>query len=189
MKGVIFNLLEASVTRAFGADAWDHLVEASGVSGAYTSLGNYPDSEIEALVGAAMVVLSFDRDQVLRWFGQSAIPILSELYPDFFEGPSTGREFTAGVNTIIHAEVRKLYPDSACPHFRMREGSSGGLVMDYLSVRNMCALAQGFVEGAAVWYDETVDFRHTACTAHGDKHCTFEIVWSAAADDVKVRVA
>lgn len=189
MKGVVFNLLEESVTRAFGPDTWDHLVETSGVSGAYTSLGNYPDSDVEALVGAAMVALSLDRDQVLRWFGQNAMPILSELYPDFFEGPSSAREFTAGVNSIIHAEVRKLYPDSVCPHFRMREASNGGLVMDYLSARNMCALAQGFVEGAAVWYGETLDFRHTACTAHGDEHCTFEIVWNAAADDETVRAA
>lgn len=189
MKGVVFNLLEETVTRAFGPDTWDHLVDASGVSGAYTSLGNYPDSEIEALVGAAMGALSLDRDQVLRWFGQNAIPVLSELYPAFFEGPSSAREFTAGVNTIIHAEVRKLYPDSACPHFRLRDAPDGGLVMDYLSVRNMCALAQGFVEGAAAWYGEKVDFRHTACTAHGDPHCTFEILWGTVADDGKVRAA
>jgi len=34
MKGVIFNLLEQSVQRAFGADTWDTLIESAGVSGA-----------------------------------------------------------------------------------------------------------------------------------------------------------
>lgn len=189
MKGVVFNLLEETVTRAFGPDTWDHLVDTAGVHGAYTSLGNYPDSEIEALVAAAMQALSLDRNQVLRWFGQNAMPVLSELYPAFFDGPSSAREFTAGVNTIIHAEVRKLYPDSACPHFRMKDAPDGGLVMDYLSVRNMCALAQGFVEGAAAHYGEQVDFRHLACTAHGDPHCTFEIVWTAAAGDGRAQAA
>jgi hypothetical protein len=182
MKGVIFNLLEQSVQRAFGADTWDTLIESAGVSGAYTSLGNYPDSEIEALVTAAMQALSLDRNQVLRWFGQSAILVLAELYPAFFEGPRSASEFTASVNTIIHAEVRKLYPGAACPYFRMSDATDGRLLMEYLSTRNMCALAQGFVEGAAVWYGEEVMFEHAACTQRGDPHCTFLISWKAARD-------
>ena len=187
MKGVVFNLLEQAVSRAFGPDTWDTLVDMAGVSGAYTSLGNYPDSEIEALVAAAMQALSLDRDAVLRWFGQNAMPVLAEVYPAFFEGPANAREFTAGVNHIIHSEVRKLYPGAACPHFRLSDGADGQLVMDYLSTRNMCALAQGFVEGAAAWYGEAVDFTHTACTRHGDPHCRFEIVWRAA--DIEEPVA
>ncbi len=30
MKGVVFNLLEEAVTRAFGADTWDALVDDAG---------------------------------------------------------------------------------------------------------------------------------------------------------------
>jgi predicted hydrocarbon binding protein len=63
----------------------------------------------------------------------------------------------------------------------MQADASGDLVMDYLSSRNMCALAQGFVEGAAAWYGEPVTFEHAACTAHGDPHCTFRIAWPSAA--------
>ena len=179
MKGVVFNLLEEAVGRAFGPDTWDALLDASGVSGAYTSLGNYPDEEIEALVAAAGAALSLDRDAVLRWFGVNAIPILAELYPDFFKA-TNGRAFVDGINTIIHAEVRKIYPGAACPHFRMHANASGDLVMDYLSTRNMCALAQGFVEGSAAFYGEAVTFEHVACTAKGDSHCTFHIAWAPA---------
>jgi len=180
MKGVVFNLLEETVRRAFGVDVWDELVDAAGVSGAYTSLGAYPDPELEALISAAMRKLSMDRDAVLRWFGQSAIPVLAELYPKFFNEAASGRDFTAGVNTIIHAEVRKLYPGAECPHFRIADAADGGMVMEYLSSRRMCALAQGFVEGAAVWYGEAVEFEHTTCTSHGDVHCTFAIRWRPA---------
>lgn len=181
MKGVVFNLLEETVRRAFGPDTWDDLIDAAGVSGVYTSLGAYPDSEIEALVIAAANTLSMDRDQVLRWFGVNAMPILAELYPVFFEGPKSAHEFVMGVNSIIHAEVRKLYPGAACPHFRMSEDDEGRLVMDYLSERRMCALAQGFVEGAATWYSEQVLFEHMACTERGDAHCIFRLTWSRQA--------
>jgi len=182
MKGVVFNLLEETVTRSFGADVWDGLIEASGVSGAYTSLGNYPDEEIEALVAAASASLSLDRNAVLRWFGHNAIPVLAESYPAFFEGVADARTFVEGVNHIIHAEVRKLYPGAACPHFRLHAATSGDLVMDYLSARNMCALAQGFVEGVAAWYVQPVEFRHLQCKEQGHGHCTFAMTWAAAAE-------
>jgi len=185
MKGVVFNLLEEAVGRAYGPETWDALIDASGVSGVYTSLGNYPDEEIEALVAAAMAALSLDRDQVLRWFGQNAIPVLAELYPAFFTGSEDGRTFVEGVNHIIHAEVRKLYPGAACPHFQMHTDASGDLIMDYLSARNMCALAQGFVEGAATWFGQPVEFRHLRCTQHGDPQCTFALTWSPMAARVE----
>ena len=38
MKGIVFNLLEEVVTEAYGADAWDSLLDAAGLDGAYTSL-------------------------------------------------------------------------------------------------------------------------------------------------------
>ena len=181
MKGVVFNLLEESVARSFGPNVWDDLIEASGVSGAYTSLGNYPDEEIEALVAAASAALSLDRNAVLRWFGHTAIPVLAELYPSFFEGAADARTFVEGVNNIIHAEVRKLYPGAACPHFRLHAAPSGDLVMDYLSAREMCALAQGFVEGVAAWYMQPVEFRHLQCKQHGHDHCTFAMTWAGEA--------
>jgi len=180
MKGVIFTLLEEVVSKNFNADTWDALIEASGVSGVYTSLGNYPDEEIEALVAAAGTALSLDRNAVLQWFGQKAIPILADLYPAFFTEAPDARAFVEGVNHIIHAEVRKLYPGALCPHFRMHADASGDLVMDYLSTRRMCALAQGFVEGAAAWYGQSVELRHVQCTEHGHSHCTFALAWPDA---------
>lgn len=186
MKGVVFNLLEGAVSRSFGDDTWDALIDAAGVSGSYTSLGSYPDSEMEALVSAAGHALDLDRDQVLRWFGQNAIPLMADIYPDFFSAAPDARTFVEGINSQIHTEVRKLYPGAACPHFNMRSNSSGDLVMDYLSKRNMCALAQGFVEGTAVWYGEVVTFEHVTCTSHGAPHCTFAISWSSETlDEVK----
>ena len=179
MKGVVFNLLQQVVVDSYGEDVWDELLDSAGASGVYTSLGSYPDAELERLVGAACEKLSLPRADVLRWFGQQAMPLLAKAYPDFFAGHASARTFVAGVNSIIHAEVRKLYPGAACPHFNIRE-AAGGLTMDYASSRRLCALAQGFVEGAAAFYCEEVDFRHVACVEHGAEQCRFEVVWPAA---------
>ena len=57
MKGVVYNLLEEAVVEKFGADIWDDLLDDAGVAGAYTSLGNYTDEEMIALVDAAAAKL------------------------------------------------------------------------------------------------------------------------------------
>lgn len=185
MKGIVFNLLEDAVTDQHGPDVWDALVDTAGVSGRYTSLGNYPDSDMEALVSAACAALALDRSTVLRWFGISAMPMLAERYPALFEGHTSAKTFIDGVNDVIHAEVRKLYPDALCPHFRLSESQEGDLMMDYKSARRMCALAEGFVVGAAAYFGEEVDFKHEACVDHGDRACVFRIRWAPALSGAK----
>ena len=177
MKGVVFNLLEEVVRRHYSEDVWDDLLDEAGVDGAYTSLGSYADADIEALVAAAAAKLGLTRADVLRWFGQTAMPVLAELYPVFFEPHHSSRSFVLSVNSIIHAEVRKLYSGADCPHFNFRDDAEGALLMDYRSSRRMCALAQGFVEGAGAHYGETLDFHHDNCVEHGDPHCVFRIQW------------
>jgi heme-NO-binding protein len=182
MKGVVFNLLEAVVTSNYGADTWDSLLDAAGVGGAYSSLGNYDDAEIEALVAAACRALNLNRGEVLRWFGREAMPVLAEMYPEFFEPHAASRPFVAGVNDVIHAEVRKLYAGAACPHFGIREDDDGAMTMRYQSSRRMCALAVGFIEGAAARWCETIDIEHTACVDRGDHYCELKLRWIEATD-------
>ena len=84
MKGIVFNLLEAVVRRDYGDDAWEALLEAADVDGAYSSLGNYPDEEMTKLVGAASSALKMPADDVVRWFGRNALPLLAKKHPHFF---------------------------------------------------------------------------------------------------------
>jgi hypothetical protein len=82
------------------------------------------------------------------------------------------------VNNIIHPEVRKIYPGADVPTFEFRDELDGGLLMGYLSPRRLCALAQGFIEGAATHYGETVIFEHRECMHQGDKKCLCHITFS-----------
>jgi len=178
MKGVVFNLLEEAVLREFGPEAWDDLLDDSGVSGAYTSLGSYSDEEMIALVETAAVKLGMSNSEVLRWFGQRAMPILRERYPALFDSHSSSRNFVLSVNNIIHPEVRKLYSGAKCPFFHFREGNGGSVMMGYESSRKMCDLAHGFIEGAAQIFCEEVGITHHTCMNHGADKCLMEIRWA-----------
>lgn len=66
MKGIIFNLLEEIVRDNYGEDAWDGLLEAADLNGAYASLGSYPDADMGRLVAAAAASLKMSEDEVVR---------------------------------------------------------------------------------------------------------------------------
>ncbi|MDQ1497317.1 MAG: hypothetical protein QOI86_657, partial [Actinomycetota bacterium] len=83
MRGIVFRLLEQAVVDEHGEEMWDTLLDVAQVSGAYTSLGVYDDSELMALVGAASSAFEMDAPGVLRWLGRAAIPMLARSYPGF----------------------------------------------------------------------------------------------------------
>lgn len=177
VKGVVFNLLEEVVVRDFGPDMWDTLIDDAQVSGAYTSLGNYSDEEIVQLVNTAADKLNLTSSEVLRWFGEQAMPILKERYGALFSGHLSSRNFVLSVNSIIHPEVRKLYSGASCPFFHFKEGENGAVLMTYQSSRRMCDLAHGFVRGASRLFCEEVDIEHHSCMNHGADVCLMEINW------------
>ncbi len=178
MKGIIFNLLQETVSHEYGADTWDALLETTGLDGAYTSLGNYPDEQLVALVGAASAALKLPADAVVRWFGGRALPILARKYPAFFQRHRSTRSFILTLNGIIHPEVRKLYPGADTPDFEFDASSPEVLVMTYRSKRKLCALAEGLIEGAAHEFHETVHIEHPECMHRGDPHCRLDLAFA-----------
>ncbi len=81
MRGVVYNLLERLVVRDFGEDTWDALLDASELDGVYTSLGSYPDEDLEKLVSAAASALAMPADDVVVWFGRNALPLFCKALP------------------------------------------------------------------------------------------------------------
>lgn len=177
MKGIVFNLLEELVRRDHGENTWDVLLESAGLDGAYTSLGSYADEELMKLVAAASGALQVPSETILLWFGRHAMPLLAAKYPSFFASQSTTRPFLLTLNDIIHPEVRKLYPGAHVPVFDFDTSSPDVLLMGYKSEKQLCALAQGFVEGAADHYGEDVSFEHVQCMHRGDEKCVFRIAF------------
>ena len=175
MKGIVFNLLEEAVSRDYGEDVWDALLEAAEVDGAYTSLGSYPDENLMRLVGAASSALDMPAHDVVRWFGLNAMPLLASRYPQFFEPHESARSFVLTLNSIIHPEVRKLYPGADVPVFDYDTSSEDVLVMGYASRRRMCAFAEGLIDGAAAHYGERAVIQQPRCMTRGDDRCVLEI--------------
>jgi hypothetical protein len=180
MKGLVFNLLADVVRREHGEDAWDGLLDSAGVSGAYTTLGNYPTGDMTKLVGAAASALKISPDEVLRWFGRTVLPDLAKRFPQFFTPHATTRDFLLTLNEVIHPQVRMLYPGAEAPDFDFDATEPHVLLMGYHSSRHLCEFGMGLIEGAALHYGEPANLSQPQCTKRGDPKCVFRIEFPGA---------
>ena len=180
MKGIIFNVAEEVVSDLHGEEAWDAVLDTAGVTGAYTSLGSYPDDDLHRIVAAGAQQLDASRSDVLRAVGAGAMPRLAARYPEFFAPHRTTRSFVLTLNDIIHPEVRKLYPGANVPQFEFDTSADDVLVVTYRSDRRLCALAEGFLLGAAPRFGEQALLTHIRCMHEGDDHCAISCRFAPA---------
>ncbi len=171
MKGIIFNLLENVVTDEFGEDAWEKILEGADVDGAYTAVGTYDHEELQQLVTSAATLLAKPEDDVVRWFGSSAMPLLAERYKEFFAPHASTIPFVLTLNDVIHPEVRKLFPGAYAPDFEFERIDEATLAVGYKSVRDLCPFAEGLMQGAAAHYGQTVEIEQSQCKRRGDEKC------------------
>ena len=171
MKGIIFNLAEEVVSSEHGDDAWDAVLDGAGLAGSYTSLGNYPDEDLGAIVASAARLLGSDDASVLRHVAEGAMPLLAARYPHFFTPHTDARAFVLTLNDIIHPEVRKLYAGAEVPTFGYELQGDDAVTLTYDSQRRLCTLAEGFITGAAKQYGQQVVIEQPECMLRGDALC------------------
>ena len=76
---------------------------------------------------------------------------------------------------MIHPEVRKIYSAAGVPIFDYDTSDHDQLLMGYHSPRRLCALAEGFVEGATAHYGEEVALQQSSCGHRGGDKRVIEL--------------
>jgi len=173
MKGVIFNAVEEAVNTLYSEDVWDDLIDAAGVSGEYTSLGNYDDEDLLRLIRAAVEMTGVDATELIKVLGRHSFPHLAGRYVDLVDSADGTFDFLRKVNDIIHPEVLKLHPDATPPEFEFEEVEADLLRMTYRSERALGVLAQGLIYGAADRFGESVEI--DVVSGLGEQTTVFDI--------------
>lgn len=177
MKGVIFNVVEEVVVDLHGIAAWDAVLTAAGLDGAYTALGNYDDADLAAIVAAGAEALGVSEPDLLRVVGEHGLAHLTKRMPDALKDVPDARTFLRKVNDVIHPEVLKLYPQSIPPVFEF-EDAGEDLLVTYRSRRNLAPLAEGLITGCRHLFDETVDVTVVDDSSHSQT--VFRVVFAPA---------
>lgn len=154
MKGIVFTELLDLVGKMKSEDFVDELIESCELpsGGAYTSVGTYPHQEAVTLVMRLSEMTGTPPGDLLRVFGQHLFGRFAVLYPVFFQYVDNALDFLDQIESVIHVEVRKLYPDAELPSFETSRPADGSLDMVYRSERHMGDLAEGLIAGCIAHY-------------------------------------
>lgn len=158
MKGMVFTEFLEMVEAKFSADMVDDIIEDSDLPnrGAYTAVGTYDHEELVKMVVALSKRTNIAAPALVQVFGEHLFGRFNALYPSFFAGVTSALDFLEGIETIIHTEVRKLYPDAQLPKFECKRAPDG-LSMLYSSPRHFGDLAEGLIRGAVAHFGGGVD--------------------------------
>ncbi len=153
MKGIVFTEFMEMVEHTFSAEVLDEVIDQAELpnSGAYTSVGTYDHEELVRMVVALSEQVQMPVEQLIRSFGRHLFGRFFQLYPAFFQHVSDVLSFLNGIETIIHSEVRKLYPEAQLPSF-VCQLTDSGIDMVYHSPRHFEELAHGLIEGAVAHF-------------------------------------
>jgi hypothetical protein len=155
MKGLVFTEFMEMVESTWSFDMVDAIIADAqpGSGGAYTAIGNYPAQEIVALISALAARTEIPMPDLIRGFGKHLFGRFTKMYPDFFRDVDDSFQFLSGIEDVIHAEVRKLYPDAELPTFQV-ERTTDRLVLTYFSSCPFADLAHGLIEGCLAHFGE-----------------------------------
>jgi hypothetical protein len=159
MKGMVFTEFLEMVEERFSPSLADQIITAANLpsGGAYTAVGTYDQGEMWSLVIELGKASGIPVPQLMREFGEHLFHRLTAGYPGFFDGVASTFDFLQGLETAVHSEVRKLYPDAELPQFDVSERSTDRMVMVYRSTRHFADLAEGLLRGCVAHFGERFD--------------------------------
>lgn len=159
MKGIVFVELLKMAEDLLGEDRVDAVIAQADLpsGGVYTTVGNYPCAELTALVQGFSATSGVAPGELQRVFGHWMMGVFAQHYPDFFAANPDALSMLESIESEIHVEVHKLYPDSELPRFDARRTAPDRLELDYASPRPLAPFCHGLIEGCLAHYGTTAE--------------------------------
>jgi len=159
MKGVVFTEFFEFVEGRFSPEIAERLIEGAALpsGGIYTSVGTYDHAEMVKLVWNLSAIAAIGAPDLLKEFGRHLLKQFVVKFPPFFAGIASTFEFLPKVDSFVHVEVKKLYPDAELPTFSCAFPTPERLQMTYESERNLPDLAEGLILGCLEHFGERME--------------------------------
>jgi hypothetical protein len=170
MKGVVFTEFMDMVEDVFSADVLDHIIDESNLAngGSYTAVGTYDHQEIVRMTQSLSKHTNIPVKDLLEVFGKHLFTRFTHMYPSFFSDTTHVFDFFKKVDSYIHVEVIKLYPDAELPRFHHLQIDQTTLVLYYMSSRHFEDLAVGLIKGCLEYFNNHGHIEHHASTYEGE---------------------
>lgn len=157
MKGIVFTEFQELVESTYGLEVADKVVsKGCPFQQGFTSVGTYDHHILLEMVGQLSAESRASVQELVHAFGKHLFQSFLRAYPAFFKDVGGTCELLNNVETVIHREVRKLYPDAELPHFYFYEAEPDCFKMEYRSTRPFAVLAGGLIEASIEHFGEAL---------------------------------
>ncbi len=171
MKGIIFTEFLGMMENEIGLAELEAGIEEANLpnGGAYTSIGTYDHAELFSLIMVFSKRLNVPPGVLVKRFGKATFGRFAQLYGAFFEHAKNAFDMLLSIESYIHPEVRKLYPDAQVPNFKGTLINENTLELIYESPRAMHDLADGLIEGCFEYYGESFSMKKELLSEQGNR--------------------
>jgi hypothetical protein len=105
----------------------------------------------------------------LYTYGLHFFKVLEDSYPQIIDKYENPMELLSSIDSHIHVEVRKIYPDAELPKFYVLEKDKNKLVLKYVSSRSMYSFALGLIEKTFHHYNSSAKISHEVLKDDGSQ--------------------
>jgi hypothetical protein len=174
MLGMVFTELSEMVEQKFSFDLADRVLTRSGLAGTWTAVGSYSDVELGRYVTALSEETGVPADDLVYAFAVHLFGRFEAGHPAFFAHHPDGFALLDGLESKIHTEVRKLWPEARTPGF-VPERTPSGMRLHYTSSRGMVRFARGLLDACFTRFGPAVEIREEDRSGGAGTAVTFHI--------------
>jgi hypothetical protein len=171
MKGIVFTEFLEMVEEGFGYEMVDKILLESDLpsKGIYSAVGTYSHHEMVTLVVSLHKYTEVPMSELLAAFGEYLFNSLIKSYGHIFHDVNDAFGMLSTIESYIHVQVRKLYPDAELPTFSIEKPNDKQLIMYYTSERSMGDLAVGLINGCLKHFNEQADISKEVLNESGSE--------------------
>lgn len=157
MKGVVFTEFFEFVEAETSPILLQQVINKSELAsnGVYTATGTYPVCEMGALVSTLAESTGTNPGVLLKNFGHHLLRYFASSSPHFFAACDNTFDFLSTIESHIHVDVKKLYPDAELPTFEVIDHTPSRYVINYSSARGLGDLCEGLIAETLIHFGET----------------------------------
>jgi hypothetical protein len=153
MKGIIITEFLELVEDKFDLATVDEMLKNSGYQTGFSGVETYDNKIIHEMTHSLGEITSMSPEELLEIYGEFMFKKFRHSYTHFIERANGLYDFLDSVESYIHIEVLKLYPNAELPYFETLEKEDGSFVMTYTSKRRMYSFAKGLIQGSIDHFD------------------------------------
>lgn len=157
MKGIVFTEFLELVESKFGLETVDDIIFNSNLesNGVYTAVGTYPASEMFQLLEQLSDRTKISKNDLLLVYGEHFFSVIERNYPQFLKMYDDPIMMLASIESHIHVEVQKIYPNAELPTFEVLDKTKNSIELLYKSSRAMHYFGMGLINKTFQYFKMT----------------------------------